>query len=55
MFKRSLQIIVGIAFVAQLAGCFFVDRDRRGHYDHDRAEGHEYHDHDPSIDVHLRP
>ncbi len=49
MFKRMLQIFFGVALVAQLTGCFFVDRD------HDRGYGHrEYHeDHDSGVDVHL--
>ncbi|MBF0479176.1 MAG: hypothetical protein HQL26_06800 [Candidatus Omnitrophica bacterium] len=43
-FKNLLQILVCIALAAQMAGCFFVDRDRhhddRGHYDRD-----------PSLDI----
>ena len=48
MFKRTLQILLGVAFVMQLAGCFFEDRDHRGHYEHS-----EHHDHDAGVDVHL--
>ena len=50
MFKRTLQIFLGVALAAQLTGCFFEDRDHRGHYDH--PEHHEYH-HDAGVDVHL--
>jgi hypothetical protein len=47
MYKKMLQVLLGVAFVVQLSGCFFVDRDHR-----DR--GHEeHHDHDSAIDVHL--
>ena len=52
MFKNSLLVLVGIACAVQLTGCFFVDRDHRGHYEH--SEHHEGHDHDSGIDVHLR-
>ncbi len=51
MFKNTLQILFGIALVAQLAGCFFVDRDDRWRHEH--REHHEDHDHDSGIDVHL--
>jgi hypothetical protein len=51
MFKRTIQILVGFAFAAQLTGCFFEDRDHRDHYDH--PEHHEDHDHDAGVDVHL--
>ena len=49
MFKRTLLVICGVALVVQLTGCFFGDRDHRGHYDH--PEHHE--DHDAGVDVHL--
>ncbi len=51
MFKRMLQIFFGVALVAQLTGCFFVDREH--HRDYDDREHHEGHDHDSGIDVHL--
>jgi hypothetical protein len=37
MFKRILQIFVGVALVIQLTGCI---------HDH-------HHDHDPGVDVHV--
>jgi len=50
--KKTLQILVGFVFVAQLAGCFFVERDHRR--DHDSSEHHEHeHDHDSGIDVRV--
>ena len=48
MFKRTLQIFVGVALVFQLTGCFFVGRDDRWHHEHD------HHDHDSGVDVHVR-
>lgn len=51
-FKSTLQVLVGMAFVVQLSGCFFWDHDhgRDRHYDH-----YDHHDdHGPSgIDVHV--
>lgn len=51
MFKRTLQILLGLGLAVQLTGCFFEDRDHRDHYDH--PEHHEDHDHDSGVDVHL--
>ena len=51
-FKSSVQILVGVAFVVQLTGCFFVDRDHRRHDDRMEHQDHG-HDHDPSIDVRV--
>lgn len=51
MFKRTIQILLGISLSVQLTGCFFVDRDHRDH--DDRFEHHEHHDHDSGIDVRL--
>lgn len=31
MFKRTLQIFIGIALTMQLAGCFYYAGDRRYH------------------------
>jgi len=57
MIKSTFQVLIAMAFVVQLSGCFFVDHDDRWHHDHDRhydpPEHHEYHDHDSGIDVHL--
>ncbi len=39
--KSTLPILVGVALVVQLAGCFYLGRDRR-HYDNDQ----ERHDND---------
>ena len=50
MFKRILQVLFGVALVAQLTGCFFAGHDDRWHHDHDRQ--YEHH-HDEGIDVHL--
>ena len=54
MFNRTLQILIGVALVVQLTGCFY--HDDRWHHDHDRDYDHhdhyEHHD-DPGIDVHL--
>jgi len=53
MSNRIFQILLGIALVAQLTGCFY--HDDRWHHDHDRGYDHpEHHDHDSGIDVHLR-
>jgi hypothetical protein len=49
MFKRSLQILLGMALTMQIAGCFYVGDDHHWHGGH--REYHEYHD--PSIDVRL--
>jgi len=53
IFKRTLQMFIGVALVMQVAGCFFVDRDHGHdrHYDH--PEHHDDHGHDSGIDVHL--
>ena len=48
MFKRTLQVIFGLALVVQLTGCFY--RDDRWHHDHDN-----YHEHDHGPDVIIRP
>jgi hypothetical protein len=50
IFKSMLQILIGIALVLQLAGCFYWDHDhdRDRHYDH-----HDDHSHDSGIDVHV--
>jgi hypothetical protein len=53
MFKSTVQILIGVALVAQLAGCFFEGHDDRWHHDHDRYYAPEHHDHDSGIDVHL--
>jgi hypothetical protein len=54
MFKRTLQIVLGIALTMPLAGCFYWDHDRDHdrdrHYDH--SEHHGDHDH-PAIDVNF--
>jgi len=48
--KRMLQILVGVVLAVQLVGCFFGDRDRWRHDDHqDRHNG----DHGPDIDVRV--
>lgn len=49
MFKRTLQIFVGVALSVQLAGCFFV-HDDRWHHEHDH--NYDHHDHD-SVDVQV--
>jgi hypothetical protein len=46
MFKRTLQVLVGVALAVQLTGCFFSDNDHRGHYYHPDH-------HDSGIDVHV--
>ena len=46
IFKSALQIFIGVALVVQLSGCFFSDRDHRGHFDHPEH-------HDPGVDVHV--
>ena len=51
MLKSTLQILFVVAVVAQLSGCFFVDRDHRDR--HDYREHHEDHYHDAGVDVHL--
>ena len=52
MFKRTLQIFLGLAFFAQLAGCFYGGHDDRWHHDNDRHYDHPEH-HDPAIDVQV--
>ena len=51
MVKRTLQIFFGVALVAQLTGCIFVDREH--HRDYDHSEHHDDHGHDSGIDVHF--
>jgi hypothetical protein len=51
MFKRTLQILFGVALVMQLSGCFFEDRDH--HRDSDHSDHHDDRGHDSGIDVHL--
>ena len=48
-FKSTLRILVGVALVLQLGGCFYWD------HDHDRDRHYEHHDdHDHSgVDVHF--
>ena len=53
MFKRMLQILLGIGLVVQLTGCFYEGHDDRWHHDHDRGYHPEHHEHDSGIDVHL--
>jgi hypothetical protein len=50
MFKRTIQIFVGIALVMQLAGCFY--HDNRWHHDHDRNYGHPEHGPDVNVNIH---
>jgi hypothetical protein len=50
MFKRTIQIFVGIALVMQLAGCFY--HDDRWHHDHDRYYDRPEH-HDPGVNVNI--
>ena len=49
-FKSTLWILAGVALVVQLAGCFFVDRDRRRHDDPPR---HHDNDHDSGFDIRV--
>jgi len=49
MFKKTMQILFGVALTMQLTGCFFV-HDDRWHHDHDR--GYDHHD-DAGVDVHV--
>ncbi len=53
-FKSTVQILVAVALVLQLGGCFYWE-DRDHEYDHDRHYDHpDHHDHDdPGIDVHM--
>jgi hypothetical protein len=37
MFKRTIQILAGVALAVQLTGCFYGGHDDRWHHDHDRA------------------
>jgi len=53
MFKRTLQILAGVAFVVQLAGCIFWDHDDRWRHDHQEHHDDDDHGHDSGIDVHL--
>jgi hypothetical protein len=55
MFKRTLEIFLGVALMMQMAGCFYVGDDHRWHHDRDREFAHPEHhdDHDPGIDVHV--
>jgi hypothetical protein len=46
--KGIFQGLVSIALVAQLAGCIFVDHDRRHHDD-----WHHDHDEHAAIDVNV--
>ena len=47
-FKSMLQILIGIALVLQLGGCFYRDHD----HDRDRHYDHQEH-HEPGVDVHV--
>ena len=51
MFKRTLQVLVGVALVVQLAGCFYWGDDHRWHDGH--RDYHDHGDHDSGIDVHV--
>jgi len=52
MVKKTLQILVGLAFVVQLAGCFYHDEHWR--HSHSMYYGHpEYHDPGVNINVHA--
>jgi hypothetical protein len=51
MFNRTLQILLGLALVAQLTGCFY--QDDRWHHDHDRGYDHPEHHDDPGVNVHI--
>ena len=51
-FKSTLQILMGVALVVQLAGCYYWRDDRRWHRDRPEHFDHQEH-HDPSVDVHF--
>ena len=48
--KSALQILVGVALIIQLAGCFFVDHDRGRH---NGPPGHDDNGNDPGIDIRV--
>ena len=50
MFKKTIQIFVGVALVMQLAGCFY--HDDRWHHDHDRDFHPEHHDSGVDVNIH---
>jgi hypothetical protein len=47
MYKKTLQIFVGLALTMQLAGCFYIGSDRRWH------GGHHHMHQDSGIDIHV--
>jgi len=51
-FKSALQILVVIAFVVQLAGCFYERRDDRRRHDEQFQEHHD-NDRGSGIDIHV--
>jgi len=47
MFKKTLQIMLGVALTMQMAGCFYVGDDHRWH------GGHREYRHDPGVNVSI--
>jgi len=52
MFNRTLQILLGVALVVQLAGCFYWGHDDRWHHDHDRYDHPEHRDPGVNVNIH---
>ena len=50
-FKSALQILVVAAFVVQLAGCFYKERDHRR--DYEPRQDYDY-NRGSSVDIHLQ-